>query len=473
MSTQPATYAEARIPPVYGTDEITDVSSTGKKSDPELSLEKAATIEEGQEKFNRLGWVKLTTCLIVEAIALGSLSIPSAFATVGMVAGVILTVGLGLIAIYTSYVVGQVKLRYPLVNHYSDAVRLIWGRFGYELAGAMFAIFLILLVGSHALTGTIAFINIVDKNNLCALIWSVVSAIILLLVALPPTFSEFAILGYIDFISIIVAILVTIVSTGVQAHNQPGGLAAVNWSAWPPADVTFYEAFLSTTNIIFAYSFAICQFSFMSEMHTPKDYVKSIWALGLIEILIYTLTGALVYAFVGADVKSPALLSAGPLVSRVAFGIALPVIFISGSINATVAGRYIIDRVFYNSPIRYIKDARGWAVWICLITIITIIAWIVAEAIPFFNALLGLLSALFISGFTFYWPALFWFQLIKEGKWYEGWKNISLSILNALVFCVGLIVLGCGTYASVQDILSQYKSGAVRSPFTCSAEAYT
>lgn len=70
-----------------------------------------------------------------------------------MIPGVILTVGLGLVAIYTSYVVGQVKLKYPHVGHYSDAVGLIWGKFGYELCSVMFVLFLVLLVGSHALTG--------------------------------------------------------------------------------------------------------------------------------------------------------------------------------------------------------------------------------------------------------------------------------------------------------------------------------
>jgi amino acid permease len=59
--------------------------------------------------------------LIVEAIALGALSVPGAFATLGMVAGVITTVGMGFIAIYTSYVVGQVKLAFPQVAHYADA----------------------------------------------------------------------------------------------------------------------------------------------------------------------------------------------------------------------------------------------------------------------------------------------------------------------------------------------------------------
>ncbi|KAF1936166.1 N amino acid transport system protein [Clathrospora elynae] len=457
-------------PPNYRHD---DAYSEGKKSDPEMMpVDKTETVQEGSEKFNRLGWQQLTVCLIVEAIALGSLSIPSAFAKLGMVPGVIMCVGLGFVAIYTSYVVGQVKMRHPQVSHYSDAVELIWGRFGKELTGVMFALFLILLVGSHALTGTIAFINIIGNYTVCALVWGVISLIILLILALPPTFHDFAILGYIDFVSIIVAIMVTIIATGVQAHNSDGGLSGVNWSAWPPAETTFYEAFLATTNIIFAYSFAVCQFSFMSEMHTPKDYVKSIWALGLIEIFIYTVTGALIYAFVGKDVKSPALLSAGDTVSRIAFGIALPVIFISGSINGTVVSRYIMDRAFANSPVRFVKDARGWSVWVGLITAVTVIGWIIAEAIPFFNALLGLISSLFISGFTFYFPALFWFKLVKQGKWNDGWKNISLSILNAIVFVIGLVVLVAGTYASVEDILTQYTAGGVRSPFTCSAKSY-
>ncbi|KAB8349557.1 hypothetical protein FH972_023581 [Carpinus fangiana] len=454
-------------PPKYdGTEKYDD-------KDKDAGLEKLTSVDEGEQKFHKLGWMRLTVCLIVEAIALGSLSIPSVFATVGMVAGVILTVGLGFLAIYTSYVVGQVKLKYPHVNHYADAVRLIWGRFGYELTGVMFVMFLILVVGSHTLTGTIAWIRIVEKPGVCGLVWGIISAILLFALAIPPTFTEFAILGYIDFVSIIVAILITIVATGVEAGNQPGGLAAVEWSAWPPEGTTFYAAFLSTTNIIFAYSFAVCQFSFMAELHTPKDYVKSIWALGLIEIFIYTLTGALIYRFVGNDVESPALLSAGSTVSRVAFGIALPVIFISGSINSTVAGRYIIGRAFKNSPIRFINTFAGWGVWIGLLIIMTLIAWVIAEAIPFFSDLLGIISSLFISAFSFTFPALFWFMLIKEGKWNSGWKNISLSVLNAIVLIIGLTTLGCGTYASVQDIVNNYNSGSVRGSFTCDSSQYS
>ena len=419
------------------------------------------------------GWKKLTVCLIVEAIALGSLSIPSVFATVGMVAGVLLCLGLGLIAIYTSYLVGQVKLRHPEIEHYSDAVGLCWGRFGKELAGVMFILLLVLLVGGHALTGTIAWIRIVNDPTICALVFGGVSAIILFVLALPPSFAEFAILGYIDFVSILAAIGITIVATGIEASNRPGGLGGVDWQAWPPEGVTFKAAFLSCTNVIFAYSFAVCQFSFMSEMHTPRDYIKSIWALGLIEIFIYTLTGALVYVFVGSKVESPAILSSSFTVTRVAFGIALPVIFISGSINTTVVVRYMMDRAFKNSPIRYIHTPMGWVVWISACAVVTLIAWVIAEAVPFFNDLLGLISSLFISGFSFYFPALFWFVLLKEGKWNQGAKNITLSIVNGFIFAIGFVILGCGAYASIADILDEYASGSVAGSFTCSQSSYS
>lgn len=63
------------------------------------------------------------------------------------------------------------------------------------------------------------------------------------------------------------------------------------------------------------------------------------------------------------------------------------------------------------------------------------------------------MSALFISGFTFYFPAIFWFKLIKKGKWHSR-ENIFLSIVNGIIFIIGMVVLGCGTYGAIADIVS-------------------
>lgn len=202
-------------------------------------------------------------------------------------------------------------------------------------------------------------------------------------------------------------------------------------------------------------------------MHTPTDYVKSVWTLGLVEIFIYTCTGAIGYAFIGQKVQSPALLSAGAEVSKVAFGIALPVIFISGSINSVVVCRYTMDRVFKNSVIRFVNTPRGWATWLGMIGTVTIIAWVIAEAIPFFSDLLSIISSLFISGFSFYFPGLMWFMLIREGGCFSSTKNIILTITNAFCILIGVVVLVGGFYASVVDIQNQYSSGTVRGAFTC------
>lgn len=90
-------------------------------------------------------------------------------------------------------------------------------------------------------------------------------------------------------------------------------------------------------------------------MHTPRDYAKSIWALGITEIVAYIFTSALIYAFVGQDVGNAVLFSAGSLLSCVAFGIAVPVIFINSSINAVHLGRLVDGRLFANSAIRFIN----------------------------------------------------------------------------------------------------------------------
>jgi hypothetical protein len=167
-------------------------------------------------------------------------------------------------------------------------------------------------------------------------------------------------------------------------------------------------------------------------------------------------------------VDSPALLSASPLISKIAFGVALPVIFISGSINTTVALRYIHGRVFKNSVLRYINTAAGWASWIVLVIIFTIIAWVIAEAIPIFSDLLSLASALFVSGFSFWIPAVMWFMLLKKGSFYSK-ENLVMSAACLLAFVIGIVTLGAGSYATIADIITLTNTGTAHSPFTCRA----
>jgi hypothetical protein len=190
--------------------------------------------------------------------------------------------------------------------------------------------------------------------------------------------------------------------------------------------------------------------------------------------------------FVGQDVQSPALLSAGPLVSRIAFGIALPVIFISGSINVSLTARYLHTTIYRDSVIRYVNTKIGWITWISLVAILTLLSWVVAEAIPVFSNILSICAALFSSGLCFYIPPVLWVVLLKEGSWFSKY-NIRTAVYNAIVFLFGIGVLVCGMYASVVSLVSihtlhglftralltlyqiQASNDGVGRPFSCSS----
>lgn len=76
---------------------------------------------ESQTKFRTMAWWQAGMIMIAETISLGILSLPSVLAAVGFAPGMILIFGLGAIATYTGYVIGQFKLRYPHVHNMADA----------------------------------------------------------------------------------------------------------------------------------------------------------------------------------------------------------------------------------------------------------------------------------------------------------------------------------------------------------------
>lgn len=87
---------------------------------------------------------------------------------------------------------------------------------------------------------------------------------------------------------------------------------------------------------------------------------------------------------------------------------------------------------------------------------------------PIFSDVLGLVASLFVSGFTFYLPALVWFFLLRKGSWREP-RNILLGTLNGSIFLIGICLLVAGIYATAMSIKQSYASGSVPTPFSCSA----
>ena len=151
------------------------------------------------------------------------------------------------------------------------------------------------------------------------------------------------------FISIFTSVLITMIAIGIERPNPV---------VQATTKVKFATAFLSVSDIVFAYAGHVAFFSFISELKDPKDFTKALFMLQGWDISMYIVASIVIYRYGGPHVESPALGSTSSTVSKVGYGIALPTvgthsgksnrepadtmqIAIAGIINAHVAGKYM------------------------------------------------------------------------------------------------------------------------------------
>ncbi|KAJ5629631.1 hypothetical protein N7528_003288 [Penicillium herquei] len=415
--------------------------------------------ESGVVKYRVMKWWQAGMLMVAENISLGIMSLPSAVATLGIVPALLIILGLSGISWYTGYVCGQFKLRYPHVHSMGDAGELLLGPIGREICYVGQLLFIIFLMASHILTFTVTF-NTITNHGTCTIVFGVVGLVACSIASLPRTSGKVFMMSTISAISILVATIVTMVSVAVQAPEH-----VQNDVTTSP---TFSDAFLAVTNIVFAFIAHVSFFGIISEMEDPRQFPKSLAMLQVVDTTMYVVSAMVIYVYAGPDVASPALSSAGHLMKRVVYGLAIPTVIVAGVVFGHVACKYIYVRIFRGERSHHMHQrsflATGTWVAICLST--WTIAWIIAESIPVFNDLLSLISALFGSWFSYGLPAIFWL-LMNKGEWWSSPKKIFLTIINFLILGIACAICGLGLYVSGKSIHDSSDSAS----WTCASNA--
>lgn len=198
-----------------------------------------------------------------------------------------------------------------------DAGELLLGPFGRELFYAGQLLFVIFLMASHILTFTVLF-NTITNHGTCTIVFGVVGLIVSFLGALPRTAGNLFWMSTISALSILIATIVTMIAIAVQAPDY-----VENDITTSP---TFADAFLGVTNIVFAFIAHVSFFGIMSEMEDPRMFPRSLAMLQVVDTIMYIVTAMVIYCYAGPNVASPALSSAGPLMKKVAYGLAIPTV---------------------------------------------------------------------------------------------------------------------------------------------------
>jgi amino acid permease len=439
-----------------------DAEVQEKQVDPMISR-----IEGGVEYKSMLWW-QAGMVMVAETISLGILSLPRAMADLGIVPGLILLICLGAMASYSGFVIGQFKLRHPHIHSFACAGDVLFGKWGRRIIGWCQFAFYVFIMGSHILTFSIM-MNAVTDHGACTIVWMVVGTLLSLVFTLPRTLKNLSYYSIASFISIIGAVMITMIGVSITKPGMVDGVLVVRY--WPRSDLGFYDGFNAVSNMVFAYAGHVAFFTFISELKNPRDFPKALAFLQCSDISMYIITAVVVYYYAGEQVASPALDSASTIVKKIAYGVALPTIIIAGVVNAHVGVKFVYVKLLHKreDDLMHQKGWRSYRIWFLMVSVSWLGAWLIAEAIPVFGDLLSLTSALFASWFTFGMSGLFWMHMNRVTEW-KQWKygKRILFFVNALNITVALILFGVGTWAS---ITSMVKNGATTKPFSCANNA--
>lgn len=183
----------------------------------------------------------------------------------------------------------------------------------------------------------------------------------------------------------------------------------------------------------------------------------------------YAIFAAVVYAYIGADVGSPAFESLAPTWKKAAYGAALFNFWVAGSLYAHTASKLCFVRIFRKSRHLHSHTVTAWGTWTFLVVLFNAAAFVLAVGVPIFNYLIGIAASLFAAWFTYGIAGMFWLHdsyYLDYGfqTWRRKWFQTSLAILTVLA---GLFICIAGMYVTVRGIVEAYASGAVASPFSC------
>lgn len=297
----------------------------------------------------------------------------------------------------------------------------------------------------------------------CTVAFSAVVAIVSWACSLPRTFDTLAKIATLSAFFTFISVLLAAIFAGIEDHPAKYNTGGPKGNfvgepivlVIPAAGTTFVSGMNAFLNISYTFIGQITIPSFIAEMKNPKDFPKALWAVTICEIIVFGLVGSVVYAYTGTQYNTaPAFGSLGnETYKKVAFSFMIPTLIFLGVLYASVSARFVFFRIFEGTRHKGNHTVVGWASWAGILAILWVLAFIVAEVIPFFSDLLSLMSSLFDSFFGFIFWGTAYFRM-RKADYGPGWihrrgiRGLSGFVLNVIIIMIGLFMLTAGTYVS-------------------------
>jgi hypothetical protein len=322
----------------------------------------------------------------------------------------------------------------------ADMLGHVWGQTGREIVGAMIIIAQVLVSAAGIVTTATAF-NALSDHSACTVVFALASTILITLCSSIRTFSKLGWLTWFGFVTSFISVFVFTVAvsqTERPAAAPQTGPFDLGWKsiAYP----TFVVGMINVMNIFVSTSASSMFLPVIAEMKRPQDYRKACLVAGFLVGAIYLSFSLVMYRYCGTWLSVPAFGSAGPLFKKIAYGIAMPGLVIGVGIYQHVAAKYAFVRILRNSKHLQSNSLTHWSTWLGINVALGGAAFIVAEAVPILNYLLGLAAAICFAPFSLIFPGVLYCYD------YEGYRTGSMGqkiryTLHVLIVLLGLYLV--------------------------------
>ncbi|KAF2450779.1 hypothetical protein P171DRAFT_468994 [Karstenula rhodostoma CBS 690.94] len=421
---------------------------------------------EGYEDFRTVGWIQTTIIFTKLIFATGVLTIPSAMYTLGAFPGAINVLGWQFLNTYCAQIQGQFRHNHAGCHSIADMGNLVGGKIVRELTGILFLVAFI-LVGASGIVGTSTALNALSNHSLCTNYFSIIATIMVFIAGSPRKFEKIAWVTWAGFLSVFTAIFIVVV--GVTTLNRPAAAPQTgefDFGYHVIGHPTFAAGMVAASTIFCSGAGTGAFLPVMSEMKNPKDYKKAVnWCMGFVTAAYLTFS-IVVYWYCGKWVASPSLGSAGPLIKKIAYGIGILGLVVSGALFNHVSAKYIFVRVLRDSKHLQANSFVHWSVWLGTLATVNVVAFLIASGVPIFNYLLSLAGSIAFAPLALGLPGWLW---VYDHKDY--WKGTLIQKvlygLHVLMIIISLFLCIGGTYGVIVQIMDAYKDGSIDSAFSC------
>jgi len=425
-----------------------------------MSSQKTAdgVVKYDKQPAQHATWMNIAAIMLSEIVGAGVMALSAKYAQLGWALATFFIVAMFPLLVYTSFMMVSVKKVFPAIVSLPDAGDYCFGKWGRRINMFYLIIFLTSTLGDYLLLVGKTLGSAVYGVHLCLPIWMLIAFAVILPITQLRTLNSAATICFVNLAAILIVIAIVIAQLAKDGRVDNVVTEVV-------ADgLDFATVMKALSSIFFAYGGQFMFYELMAEMKDFTDFPKTFTIAGPFQVGVYLLVGIVGYYYKGVNASGFFLdnLPFGPM-----FRAASAIFFFHICVSFLVLG-HVLARVLHIwvAP-RHVNDLgwKGSLQWFGCTSAVCIVSYVIANSIPFFDSLTGLIGGFTIPVMSLMMPVMCYMRTRHmTGQKLKIWE----WVVYITIIAFALLVTVCSTIFNIEEIVQNWSTFGA--PFACHCE---